>query len=297
MEEVVYLNGSLVPRSEARISVYDHGFLYGYGLFETMRAYNGKIFLLERHLGRLLNASMILGLGLGLNADDLANACRDTLAANGLKDARLRLTVSKGEAGPFPGHGIGENPTVLVTASSYFPPPPETYDKGFRAGVVSFRRFSRSPIIRLKTTSYLANVMAKLEAEAVGLDESLMLNEHGLITEGSISNVFFVTSSAGLVTPPLESGLLPGITRQVVMELAGSLGINTVEGEVRLEDLEKFKEAFLTNSLMELMPLVEVRDNVGKIIPIDSGKPGPVTRRLIAAYKEMVKRETVLEKR
>lgn len=289
MRDVVYLNGSLMPPSQARVSVFDHGFLYGYGLFETMRAYNGRIFLLERHLNRLLEAASVLGLA-GLNAAELDKACMDTLAANGLKSARLRLTVSRGEAGSLT--GTCHKPTILVTASSYSPPPPEKYDRGFRAGLASFRRCSQSPIVRFKSTSYLVSVMARMEAEAAGLDESLFLNEQGHITEGSTSNIFLVTSPCRLVTPPIESGLLAGITRQVVLELAGSLGLNTIEAEVRLKDLEQASEAFLTSSLIEIMPLVGVRDNTGKVITIGSGKPGPVTRRLMAAYREMVKRET-----
>jgi branched-subunit amino acid aminotransferase/4-amino-4-deoxychorismate lyase len=292
MAELVYLNGSLLPRSQAHISVFDHGFLYGYGLFETMRAYHGKIFLLERHLERLLSASEILGLGSRLNAAELGKACMDTLAANGLESARLRLTVSRGEVNSFPGPGPGDNPTVLVTASDYSPPPPESYDRGFRVGVASFPRCSQSPLLRLKSTSYLLNIRAKLEAEAAGLDESLLLNELGLITEGSISNIFFVTSTSSLVTPPVASGLLPGITRQVIMELAGSSGIEAAESKVKLADLRRFKEAFLTNSLIEIMPLVEVRDNTGQSISIGSGNPGPVTRRLMAAYREMVEQHT-----
>jgi len=291
MEEVVYLNGSLLPRSQARISVFDHGFLYGYGLFETMRAYNGKIFLLERHLNRLLSASLVLGLGSGLNATELGRACMDTLADNNLENARLRLTVSRGEVDSFPGPGTGDNPTILVTVNDYSPPR-ENYDKGFRAGVASFYGYSQSPILRLKSTNYLLNIRAKLEAEAAGLDESLILNEHGFITEGSISNIFFITSASSLVTPPVESGLLPGITRQVVMELADSLGIEAVESEIKLADLKQFEEAFLTNSLIEIMPLVEVRDSTGKIISIGSGNPGPVTRKLMAAYKKMVEQHT-----
>ena len=292
MEEIVYLNGSLVPRSQACISVFDHGFLYGYGLFETMRAYHGKIFLLEQHLNRLLNASLVLGLGSSLNAAELGRACLDTLAANGLQEARLRLTVSRGETDSFPGPSIGSNPTVLVTASDYSPPPPESYQNGFRAGVASFPRCSQSPILRLKSTSYLLNIRAKLEAEAAGLDESLLLNEHGFITEGSTSNIFLVTSASSLVTPSVESGLLPGITRQIVMELADSLAIDAVESEVWLADLKQFEEAFLTNSLIEIMPLVEVREITGKTISIGSGNPGAVTRRLMAAYREMVERHT-----
>ena len=124
-----------------------------------------------------------------------------------------------------------------------------------------------------------------------GLDESLLLNEHGFLTEGSISNVFFV-SRTGLITPSLESGILPGITREVVIELAGALGINVTEGEVRLGELGHFDEAFLTNSVIELMPLVEVRESAGKVVTIGSGEPGKLTKRLMAAYREMVERET-----
>ena len=293
MEEIVHLNGSLMPRAQARVSVFDQGFLYGYGLFETMRAYRGTIFLLDRHLRRLLSSAELIGMGSQLAEIDFSKACVDTLKANGLKDARLRLTVSRGEVDSFPGSG-GGTPTVLVTAKGYSPIPAEIYSKGFRVYLSSFCRCSQSPLSRLKSANYLLNVLARTEAEAAGLDEALLLNEQGFITEGSISNVFFVTGSA-LVTPPLESGILPGITREVVMELASALGINVAEGEVRLKDLGQFDEAFLTNSVMEIMPLVGVRDNTGKVITIGSGKPGKLTRRLMAAYKEMVDRETAPE--
>jgi branched-subunit amino acid aminotransferase/4-amino-4-deoxychorismate lyase len=130
-----------------------------------------------------------------------------------------------------------------------------------------------------------------MEAEAAGPDEALLLNERDFIAEGSISNVFFIANS-GLITPPVESGILPGVTRQVVMELAGALDIDVREVDIRLEDLGHFDEAFLTNSVMELMPLVEVRDKAGKIITIGSGKPGQITRKLMTAYRELVERET-----
>ena len=290
MTEVVYLNGSLVPRSEARLSAADHGFLYGAGLFETMRAYNGRIFLLERHLNRLLGAAKVPGFDDKLKFAELEKACGDTLSANNLNNARLRLTVSGGEAGPFP--GSCQEPTVLVTAASYSPSPEERYARGFKAQVAPFRQFSGSPLAGLKSTSYLLNVLARRQAEAAGLDECLLLNEKGFITEGSVSNIFFVTSRHKLITPALGCGLLPGVTRQVVLKLAGSSGIETTEGEVRLEDLKGFNEAFLTNSMMEIMPLVEVRGNKGEVITIGSGKPGVVTQKIMAAYKKMVGRET-----
>ena len=291
MEEIVYLNGALTPRSEARISVFDHGFLYGYGLFETMRAYRGKIFLLERHLKRLLGSAETIGLASNLSEIDLGRACLDTLRANGLEDARLRLTVSRGEVDTFPGTGISSTPTVLVTAKGYTPLSAGTYNRGFKAGVSSLRRCRQSLISRIKSANYLVSVLARMEAEAYGLDEALLLNEQGFIAEGSVSNIFFATSSS-LVTPPLESGILPGITREVVIELADTLGINVAERDVRLADLRQFDEAFLTNSVMEIMPLVAVRDDAGQTVTIGSGKPGEVTRRLMTAYKEMVGRET-----
>ncbi len=292
MEEIVYLNGSLLPRSQARVSVYDHGFLYGYGLFETMRAYHGTIFLLERHLKRLMNSAEVIRLSSQLAGIDLGKACVDTLRANGLEDARLRLTVSRGEVDSFPGSGTSATPTVLVTARNLSALNARIYDRGFRVGVSSFRRYSQPPLSQLKTANYLTSILAKMEAEAAGLDEALLLNEHGALTEGSVSNVFFVNSHSELITPSLESGILPGITREVVMELADTVGINITEGEVRLEDLGQFAEAFLTNSVVEIMPLVEVRDESGKTITIGSGKPGALTKRLMAAYREMVESQT-----
>lgn len=290
MAEIVYLNGSFVARAEALVSVYDHGFLYGYGLFETMRAYNGRIFRLERHIGRLLEAASALKMDIGLTAVGLEEACRATLAANGLKEARLRLTVSRGEAGPFP--GVGKKPTVVITASSYTPPPTQKYESGFRAALAAYPRLSQPPLYRRKTTSYLANILARLDAEAAGLDEAIFLNERGHLSEGSASNIFLVRPSGGLATPPLGSGLLPGVTRRAVLELADAMRIANAEGQVRIADLEHFSEAFLTNSTMEIMPLVSVRDNEGKTITIGSGKPGPITCRLMVAYKEMVAWET-----
>jgi len=286
-EETVYLNGSLVPRSQARVSVFDYGFLYGYALFETMRAYNGRIFLLERHLKRLRDSAATIGLGSRLAEVDLGKACNDTLKTNNLPDARLRLTVSRGEAGSFPGPDTDAVPTVLVTATSYQGLSDRIYNEGFKVGISSLRRCSRTPLSRLKSANYLVSVLAKRETEAAGLDESLLLNERDLITEGSISNVFFVGRS-GLVTPPVDSGILPGITRGVVLELARNLKINASEIDIKIADLAQFNEAFLTNSIMEIMPLVEVRDSSGKIIIIGSGKPGAVTQRLMTAYREMV---------
>ncbi len=291
MSEIVYLNGSLVPRSQARVSAFDHGFLYGYGLFETMRAYHGRIFRLERHLQRLTDSAGILGMAAGLADIDLGRACTDTLAANKLSDARLRLTVSRGEVPAFPGVSNHTTPTVLVAAIPYSPPPPTVYVQGYTAGIASLRRQSCSELSEIKSTSYLLSVLAKMEAERAGLDEVLLLNEQGLIAEGSISNVFFVRGSR-LVTPPVASGILPGITRGVVMELARALAISIHEVDIKPDDMQNFDEAFLTNSVLEIMPLVRIRKADGETLTIGTGQPGKVTRRLRDAYGELVERET-----
>jgi branched-chain amino acid aminotransferase group I len=281
MEQIVYLNGSLVPRSQARISPFDLGFLYGYGLFETMRAYSGRVFRLEKHLERLSKSAKALSLP--LDAFDLKRACHDTLKANKLKEARIRLTVSIGEGEAAPDLPKHPRPTVLVVATSYTPPPTEAYRKGYKTVVSSIHQNSHSPLSRLKTVNYLNNILARREAKEKGADEAILLSERGLLCEGSTSNIFLV-SQGTLITPNEESGCLPGITRQVVIELGKELGLKVAEREVRLEELLNADEAFLTSSLIELMPLTEVN---GK--PIDRGK---VTERLMSAYKEAVIRET-----
>jgi branched-chain amino acid aminotransferase len=289
MAEIVYLNSTLLPKDKACISVEDYGFLSGAGLFETMRAYNGSIFRLDKHIERLLSSASLLGLANKLNGEELTKACNDTLKANGFKEARIRLTVSMGEAGAFPGNPI--DPTVLITATAYTPLPQEKYERGFLTHVATFRQYSGAALAGVKSTGYLPNLLARRYAEEHGCDEALFLNENDHITEGSISNLFFVSSNNSLVTPPMSSGVLLGVTRQVIFELATRLGIVASEVAVRLEELSGFNEAFLTNSVAEVMPLVAVADRE-KVITIGSGRPGRTTNRLMAAYKELVKEET-----
>lgn len=280
MGEIVYLNGSLLPRNQARISALDYGFLYGFGLFETMRAYNGRVFRLGSHLRRLAGSAEILGLPIG--ALNLEAAVMDTIRANGLGDARIRIAVSIGEGAVAPDPGTCNEPTVLVVAEHYQPYPQQVYQKGFRAVVSSIIRNSRSPLARLKSANYLESILARQEARATGADEALCLNEKGFLAEASMSNIFLVGNGA-LRTPGPESGILPGITRQIVLELARRLGISTLEQDTRQDELFRAEEAFLTNSLIEVMPLTEVDGR-----HIAAGRPGSITRRLMAAYKELV---------
>lgn len=285
MEEIVYLNGALVPRGEARLSSLDRGFLYGYGLFETMRSYGGRVFRLDRHLARLMSSAEKLGLVSELDPADLERAIYETLEANKLADARIRLTVSAGEGERRLAPPTSGKATIMVVAEKLVPPPPQVYEDGVRAAIVSPRPNSRSSLSQIKSLNYLNSLMAHSEALALGADEAIMLNERGFVAESSISNIFLVVSGK-LLTPSLESGILPGITREAVLGLAHALGIEAVEGEIPPSDLLRADEAFLTNSVREIVPVVMVD---GKAI--GSGKPGEVTRRLIAAYKELVLKE------
>ncbi len=281
MNEIVYLNGALIPRSQASISVLDYGFLYGYGLFETMRAYEGRVFRLDSHLSRLAHSAEALGLP--VETLDLKEAVMDTIRANQLTEARIRIAISIGEGAMSPDPGTCNKPTVLILAGHYQPHPDRVYQTGLRAIVSSIRRNSQSPLSRLKSANYLESMLARQEARTAGVDEAICLNEKGLLAEASMSNIFLVTDGT-LRTPAEDSGILPGITRGVILELAQALGINTLEQDISLDKLLQAEEAFLTNSLIEVMPLAEIDGQ-----PVGSGRPGALTRRLMTAYRELVK--------
>jgi len=217
VKEIVYLNGDLIPGSRAMLSPFDHGFLYGYGLFETMRAYNGTIFRLGRHLARLQQSAEIL------------NLARNWLLSTWQKPATMswKPTSSLKPASGLPcqpakviSHRTrlpAKTSTVFVVARKLVPLPPETYQNGFKAALSSWRRTSGSPLSAIKSTSCLDNVLAKQEARAAGADEALLLNQWGFVAEGASSNIFLIRDKK-LITPSLESGTLPGITREVVLE-------------------------------------------------------------------------------
>ena len=284
METIVHFNGSLMPVSQARLSPLDHGFLYGYGLFETMRAYGGHLFRLEKHLARLDRSARALNIDLeGITS--LEKAVYDTLEANQLSDARIRLSISPGEEELAPGVPAKGKPTVFIMAKSYVPPSEDVYRRGFTAIVSRVHRSTRSPSSSLKSLSSLDILLARQEAASYGVDHAIMLNDDGLVAEGSSSNVFHVKNGT-LFTPAEHCGILPGVTRDVVMrELAPSLGIRTQEVDVSLVDLLEADEAFLTNSMIEVMPLTILADR-----SIGSGRPGALTQRLMKAYKALVER-------
>lgn len=283
MDEIVYLNGKLIQRNRATVSAFDYGFLYGFGLFETMRAYGGKVFRLDNHLNRLADSAKALGLS--IERVEIKDAVMDTIKANKLDSARVRITISPGEGAINADTGTCKKNTVLVVAEKYISCTQQVYRNGFRAVTSSFRRNSLSLLSGLKSTSYLMSVMAKQEAKMAGADEAVCLNEKGLLAEASMGNVFVITDGV-LRTPGLENGILPGITRQVVLELASRMSISSFEGDLGPDDLYKAQEAFITSSLLEVMPLTGLDDRC-----INDGSVGNITKKLMAAYKKLVSSE------
>lgn len=285
-DPLVYLNGRIVPAREASVSVYDQGLLYGYGLFETMRAYEGRVFRASEHLERLADSAHDLELPLGDRLGDLARAVDDTVAANGLADARIRLTVTAGESRYGPALPAPGEPTVLVTASAL--PPAESrdrdYERGWRAVTASRPRQSSSVTAANKTLSYLENLVARAEAVSAGADEALILNERGCLTEGAMTNVFMVKGGV-LLTPAPDCGLLPGITRSAVVALAEPRA-TVAQGLMPLALAKQADEIFVTNSVIEVMPVTELAGR-----PIGGGSPGEVTRALTQEYRRLVASE------
>jgi branched-chain amino acid aminotransferase len=284
MKEIFYLNGNLVPRTEARISVLDYGFLFGFGLYETVRAYNGKPFRLENHLARLRYSGERLGIV--IHTALIRQAVQEVIKANGFGQTRLRICVSIGEGEISPDLDSCKQPTIAILASEYKPPGREKYQSGYKVVLSSIRRNSLSPVVYLKSANTLESMLARRDARDIGADEALFLNEKGYLTEAAGSNVFIVKDGI-LKTPRYESGLLPGVTRIVVFELASQLEIKVNEINCRRTSLLQADEAFITNSLIEIMPVTSFAGQ-----PIGGGKPGQLTRKLIKAYRALVKQET-----
>jgi branched-chain amino acid aminotransferase len=283
MNGIAYLNGSYIPLNEARVSVMDYGFLFGYALYETTRTYNGKFFRLGSHLKRLEQSA--LALSIPLDMPQITAAIRETVRRNPFKNGRMRLTVTPGPGSASPDPQSCHTPTVLCTAVQYKPYPAEIYNKGFSTIIFNLRRNSQSLLPGLKSASFVENILAKQKARETGVDEALMLNDKGLLAEASSSNVFVVNQGV-LKTPRLGSGLLPGITRRVILELALHLGLSYQESDIIPSQLTSAEEVFITNSMIEIMPVTRIENRA-----VGSGLPGEITSRLISGYKELLLEE------
>lgn len=288
MAQYVYINGEIIRREEALISVFDHGFLYGNGLFETMRAYRGNIFRLEQHFKRLFRSLEFLKYPISFTPASLEKAVRETLDANRTPDAAIRLNITRGQGDPVPNPDTCGHPTIIIIVREYQPPSPALYHQGYCAAMIRGRQSAQAPAVTMKTLSFINTIIARTEAKASGCHEGIMVNTDGFITECTVSNIFMIRGSR-LQTPALESGVLPGVTRQAVLELAAGQRMQPEAGAFTPEQLLTADEAFVTNSLIELMPLVQVDGQ-----EIGDGKPGAVTRALMTAYQELVRRELKL---
>ncbi|MGE0473814.1 MAG: aminotransferase class IV [Nitrospirales bacterium] len=277
----VYVNGKFVPEEEAIISVFDHGFLYGDGVYETLRTYQGRPFLLDRHLARLRRSCRLIGLASPLRDEEWSHILAEMLHRNQVIDAGFRLTVSRGvgEMGIDP--GLCLRPTVIVMAKALSSYSLKMREQGVRLELVSVRRnplTAQSP--QIKSLSFLNNILAKQEAVQAGAFDALMLNMDGHITECTTSNIFFVTQGT-LCTPSAECGILEGITREVIMELAGGTGLTVQEGHYVIDAFTQAEECFITNTGMEVMPVSQIGQKM-----IGLGKAGPMTMRLWKAFQD-----------
>ncbi len=283
MREWVSINGELFAADQARVSVFDSGFMQGVGLFETMRAYRGRVFRLERHLDRLRASAAALGWTVVPDEEDLRSQVMSVVGATEAEEARVRLTVTTGSLRAT----APDTPALTIVASAvpgekY---PAELYTRGVTALISSYRQSRSDPTAGHKTTSYFGRLAGLREAHNAGAFEAIWLNDEGNIAEGSISSVFMVAGD-GLHTPPLDTPVLPGIARATVIELAAAAGVSLQERAITVDELRAADELFLTNSLMEIMPVVRIaRDAVG------TEKPGELTRQLAEAYSRQIERE------
>ena len=283
MREWVSLNGQLMPAERARISVFDSGLMQGIGLFETMRGYNGRVFRLERHLDRLRLSAQTLGWTVIPEVEELRENVEQVVAATEQEDARVRLTVTTGALRAD--ERAQPELTIIATAAAGADYPAECYQQGVTVLLSEYRQNTADPTTGHKTTSYFARLASLREAHALGAFESLWLTHAGELAEGAISSVFLVVAER-LITPPLETPVLPGITRATVMELAVELSIPTREEVISRELLFQADEVFLTNSLMEIVPVVRIgRETIG------TEKPGETTLQLLDAYRGLVREE------
>lgn len=282
----IYIDGSYYPESEAKVSVFDHGLLYGDGVFEGIRFYNGRVFRLEDHIGRLYKSAAAIRMRIPMDQSSMTEALLETIRRNELSDGYVRLIVTrgKGNLGLSPEHC--PKPTVIIIAAKITLYPEESYRKGLKVVTCATRRIAHgalSPMV--KSLNYLNNIMAKIEATHAGAGEGLMLNEQGFVSECTGDNIFIV--SDGLIsTPPISSGALAGVTRAVAIRIADEFGFEVTESQMTRYDIYTADECFLTGTAAEIIPAVELDHR-----PIGDGKPGPVTRRLIARFHELTATE------
>ncbi len=283
---LIYLNGKLVKEEDAKVSIFDHGLLYGDGVFEGIRSYNGRIWKMDEHLVRLYNSAKAIMLEVPLNFYDLKNAIIQTVRANKLTDSYIRVVVTRGVG------DLGLDPrkckvaTLFIIASSIQLYPESLYEKGLEVVTVGTRRNPPECINpAVKSLNYLNNVLGKIEANNGGAAEGLMLNSQGYVSECTGDNIFTVNKNV-LLTPPVSAGALEGITRNTVMEIAANMGLVVKEMDMTRHDIFTAEECFLTGTAAEIISVIALDKRI-----IGTGKPGAVTKRIRKEFMALTQAE------
>lgn len=278
----IYIDGAYFPEEDAKVSVFDHGLLYGDGVFEGIRFYNGRVFRLEEHLKRLWESARAIALEIPLSVEELSAATLETIRQNGLRDGYIRLLVTRGKG------NLGLSPdrcpkaSIIIIAATIQLYPPEKYTTGMAMVTCGTRRCSPAALSpAVKSLNYLNNIMAKIEANHAGADEGLMLNEEGYVAECTGDNIFVIKDGA-LFTPPISSGALRGITRGVVFEIAAELSLRVSEPMLTRYDIYTADECFLTGTAAEVIAAIVLDTR-----PIGNGSPGKITGRIIERFREL----------
>jgi branched-chain amino acid aminotransferase len=280
----IFIDGKYYSERDAKVSVFDHGLLYGDGVFEGIRAYNGRVFKLKEHIDRLFYSAKAILLDIPMNHAQIMQATVDTIRANKLRDCYVRLLVTRGIGTLGLNPRSCKNPSVIIIAGKIQVYPQELYDRGMDIVTVPTVRNLHSAVNpAIKSLNYLNNILAKIEANNAGVEEAVMLNAEGFVAECTADNLFIIKGGA-LYTPPLYAGALYGITRGTVMEIAELAGTKVIEKNLTRYDLFCADECFLTGTGAEIMPVIKIDGR-----SIGTGKPGPQTRKLVAEYHALTK--------
>jgi len=282
-EKVVWFNGELVPADQASVSVFDHGLLYGDGVFEGIRVYNGRILKMRTHLKRLFNGASRIELKINHTIEQLEQSLRQTCQANAIRNGYIRLCVTRGTGYLGLNPYLCEKSNTFIIADSIKMYPPQMYEQGMPIITAkTIRNHPRAIDPAVKSMNYLNNIMAKIEAVKAGVPEALMLNHQHHVSECTGDNVFMIKRGK-VYTPPLSAGILPGVTRAIVIDLVKEAGFELIEDDFKLDDIYDADEVFLTGTAAEAIPVTKVDD-----VTIGDGNPGKITWQIIEAYKQFV---------
>ena len=283
-ESKIYIDGKFFAEADAKVSVFDHGLLYGDGVFEGIRFYNGRVFRLEEHLERLWDSARSICLEVPMSMPEMTEALLETIRQNDMREGYIRLIITRGVGNLGLNPVQCKRPSVIIIAAAIALYPAEVYQKGLTVVTCATRRTNPASLNpAVKSLNYLNNVMARIEANLAGADEALMLNDQGNVAECTADNVFIIKHGQ-IFTPPISAGALRGITRSVAFQIAAELGIKIMETDLTRHDVFIADECFLTGTAAEVIPVIKADGR-----PIGTGAPGPISTRMIARFREITR--------